>query len=37
MSSTAIHPFDDYVLVKGDEPEERPERDLFAGITVTTG
>ena len=33
----AIHPFDDYVLAKGVEPEERPERDLFAGITVATG
>lgn len=32
----AIHPFDDYVLARGIEPEQRPEDDLFAGITVAT-
>ena len=28
----SIHPFDDYVLARGPEPNKRPERDLFSGV-----
>ena len=28
----SIHPYDDYILARGPEPVEQPERDLFAGL-----
>ena len=28
----AIHPYDDYVLARGPQPTELPERDLFEGL-----
>lgn len=28
----SIHPYDDYILVRGPKPSQQPERDLFEGV-----